>query len=623
MSGNTSSGSVNTTAVPKEVLAFYYPWYGNPATDNGAGWRHWVPNSTGTQSGAVAYQPSDGLYSSDDSTEVAHQLAEAKAAGITGFISSWWGPGDYTDKNLSVELQQAQQNGMKITAIIEPGAVSGTGDALVSSIESDLSYLVKNYGSNPAWLSVDGKPVAFLYADVTKSLTAAQVNSIISYAQTLSPQGVEIMGEYGYPYNANWNGIFAYTNAGDINGMSLSQASSWYNAIQSNRLPQERAAGQITTATVIPGFDNSASTGGVNDTVVSRDSGTLYSTEWQDAINSNPDWVLVSTWNEYHEGSSIEPTTAYGTQYLQVTAQYAKQFMGSAYTGTSTGLIQNTASAATTTTPAPTTTTPAAIAPTTPPASSITTPGSTSTTAAHTVTTTTIDNNPPAAGPSTIDIAVSGDSWQGDAEYMVKVDGTFVAGGVAQVQHVTGAGEVYQLVGNWSASDTHDVQISFLNDAFGGSASTDRNLYVDSIAMNGKTYASTSAALMSDGSHDFIIGGNSAVTHGATDTISLNLSEDAWQGNAQFQISVDGKTLDVPQEVTALHSAGTSQDFVFSGNFGPGTHDIGISYVNDAYGGTPQTDRNLYINSLSFDGKSQAGLEMYGNGSVHFTVSSY
>jgi hypothetical protein len=466
--------------------------------------------------------------------------------------------------------------------MLEPGSVSGTGSALVSSIENDLSYIVQNYASNPAWLTVGGKPVIFLYADVTSSLTAQQVNSVINYAQTLSPNGVEIMGQYGYPYNASWNGQFDYTNAGDLNGMSLSQASDWLNQRFDTLVPQEKSAGMISTATVIPGFDDSIANGGVDAIVDPRNNGTLYSTAWQDAIASNPDWVLISTWNEYHEGSGIEPTTAFGTQYLTETAQYAQQFMGSAYTGTSTGLIQN---------------------------------GGTSSAGSG-------DSPPPVAQQSTIDIAVSGDSWKGDAAFAVKVDGSLVMQGVAQVQHATGADEVYQLVGDWSASGTHDVQISFLNDAYGGKPSADRNLYVNSIAMNGTTYAGTSTALMSNGSHDFIIGGNSPVAASAPDTIDLNLSEDAWEGDAKFRISVDGKTLDVPQTVTALHNQGASQDFVFSGNFGPGTHDIGIAFVNDAYGGTPQTDRNLYINSLTFDGHSQAGHEMYANGTVHFTVSS-
>jgi hypothetical protein len=48
-----------------------------------------------------------------------------------------------------------------------------------------------------------------------------------------------------------------------------------------------------------------------------------------------------------------------------------------------------------------------------------------------------------------------------------------------------------------------DVQVSFINDAYGGSSSEGRNLYVNSISENGVTDAGTSAALYSDGTSNF------------------------------------------------------------------------------------------------------------------------
>ena len=86
-----------------------------------------------------------------------------------------------------------------------------------------------------------------------------------------------------------------------------------------------------------------------------------------------------------------------------------------------------------------------------------------------------------------------------------------------------------------------------------------------------------------------------------TSTLKLSLSEDAYQGDAQFSVAIDGKTIGSPQTVTALHSSGGAQDFSFSQALTAGTHDVAVSFINDAYGGSGATDRNLYINGASVD----------------------
>ena len=47
---------------------------------------------------------------------------------------------------------------------------------------------------------------------------------------------------------------------------------------------------------------------------------------WQAAINSNPDWVIITSFNEWPEGTYIEPSQAYGDRYLGLTAEWAGRF---------------------------------------------------------------------------------------------------------------------------------------------------------------------------------------------------------------------------------------------------------------------------------------------------------
>lgn len=91
----------------------------------------------------------------------------------------------------------------------------------------------------------------------------------------------------------------------------------------------------------------------------------------------------------------------------------------------------------------------------------------------------------------------------------------------------------------------------------------------------------------------------------------LNISEDAYSngdatsdanGDAAFTVSVDGKQLAGTFYAVASHAAGASQTFTFKGNWAPGSHTVAVNFVNDASGGTATTDRNLYVNDVTYDG---------------------
>ena len=97
-----------------------------------------------------------------------------------------------------------------------------------------------------------------------------------------------------------------------------------------------------------------------------------------------------------------------------------------------------------------------------------------------------------------------------------------------------------------------------------------------------------------------------------------------WQGDPEFIVTVDGVQQGGVNDVSAVHSAAQSQAFTFQGNFGPGQHDVGVTFINDAYGGTADTDRNLYVDSIDYDGQhyASATAALYSNGTVDFIVGT-
>ncbi len=230
-------------------------------------------------------------------------------------------------------------------------------------------------------------------------------------------------------------------------------------------------------------------------------------------------------------------------------------------------------------------------------------------------------------GSDTLVLTLSEDAYLGNAQFTATIDGKSL-GPAQSVTALNGPGqtEAFTYTGTF-APGPHTVGVSFLNDAYGGTAQLDRNLYVKSVAIDGAVAPQSSASLLTAKTVSFAIPNapSTPVTTAAaapSDTLVLNLSEDAYLGNAQFIATLDGQPLGAPQSVTALHTLGQSQAFTFAGNFGTGSHDLAISFINDAYGGTPALDRNLYVSGASFDGVNQPGVSanMMANATKHFTV---
>jgi glycoprotein endo-alpha-1,2-mannosidase len=90
-----------------------------------------------------------------------------------------------------------------------------------------------------------------------------------------------------------------------------------------------RAAGpgKISTVTIIPGYDDRSTGRPPPRPVTNRWGGEVYRALWQAAIAARPDWVLITSWNEWHEGSEIEPSVEYGSLLLDETALSARRFL--------------------------------------------------------------------------------------------------------------------------------------------------------------------------------------------------------------------------------------------------------------------------------------------------------
>lgn len=289
---------------PKLLWAFYYPWYTS---------RQWNSN-------LLIDHPLEPYNSADRGTIERH-VRQAKEAGIDGFISSWWGPGGDTDDNLRTLLDVAAEQDFSVTVYFE--TLTEDDHLPQHEIVRWLTYLLRTHGNHPAFAQVDGRPVVFLWASgavplgtwkaALDEVRQAGVNPF-TLGMGYSLSNLEVFdGLHEY-------GVFTIE---DLEGTVLATG----KGVRSYNLLTEDGQPRLWAATVQPGYDDRLIPGR-EGLLQERGDGDFYRRTWDAALRSSPDWILITTWNEWWEHTHIEPSQGFGELYLDITRDYARAWKG-------------------------------------------------------------------------------------------------------------------------------------------------------------------------------------------------------------------------------------------------------------------------------------------------------
>jgi hypothetical protein len=294
---------------------FYYPWYGH--------WRQWnIKDHSPPETWASNYlpdilpgkfKPSEELYNSMNITIVEKHLTWMKRAGIQLGISSWWGQAHYTDnafnKIISSDITNRAYPGFKWSILYEK---EGFEDPSIEEIISDLNYIKSKYVSSTHYLKIGGKPVIFVYnAQNTGYIPLDDYNR---WKKAKSETGFYIVFK-----------VDPIAIGADPSGMD-----SWYQYAPSKRYDRQGD----WSAMVSPGFwkyheESPRLARNIND----------FELAVQRLANADVQFKLIKTFNEWSEGTGIEPANlvnhddedgfsmnslSYGTQYLDILAKYFK-----------------------------------------------------------------------------------------------------------------------------------------------------------------------------------------------------------------------------------------------------------------------------------------------------------
>lgn len=287
------------------VLAAYYPW--------------WGPGAYGDPT--LSDRPADRRFTSD-AAGVLSMAEQARANGIDGLVMSWAG---------------AQENGAALDLLID--AQERTGGTTSLYLETRQSAAEPGGPPRPAvlkqWIEeglARSNSAAFLKAGTEPVVFVFEMGALGPPAwqwilDQLAAAGhrVRLVGDALTP---NYLKVAWGTHIYNPNFQSIAELTAWNRSFSLGMrlLDSASPSDHAFIATVSPGYDDQALRGTLNPIVARGSQGERYAGTWNAAFAASPEWVFVTSWNEWIEGTHIEPGEETGSLALSQTADFARRF---------------------------------------------------------------------------------------------------------------------------------------------------------------------------------------------------------------------------------------------------------------------------------------------------------
>lgn len=298
----------------KCVFAFYYNWYGNTEF-NGKEihWEHGVIKNADYKGNADDIKGKDNLatnfypelknYSSTDPKIIARHLDMMAKAKIDVVVVTWWGVDDFGSSALPILFDEAAKHDIKVCFHIEP--YNGRG---AESLRANIADLTKQFGSHPALYRMDGQPCFFIYDSYLTS--ASEWARVCLPEGDLTIRGTEldskIIGlwvkdkEQDYFLDSGLDGFYTYFAA---TGFTYGSTPVNWKGMQEWATQN----GKIFIPCVGPGYVDTRVRPWNTATTRDRKDGKYYADMFQAAVESGTSYIGITSFNEWHEGTQIEP----------------------------------------------------------------------------------------------------------------------------------------------------------------------------------------------------------------------------------------------------------------------------------------------------------------------------
>jgi len=300
-----------------QVLVHYMPWYRAKPFSESWGW-HWTMNhfdpeksENGQRQIASKYYPLIGPYDSADPHVLEYQTILMKLSGVDGVIVDWYGRTDLWDyaqlhRNTELLIEAARKTELGVVICYEDQTIPALvkeqrfdESERVSHAAGELRWLTENWFHFDNYIRLDGKPVLLSFGQ----------SGLSNEEWTACLQSVETPIAYFSQNHRRSAAIGAFDWPLPQRGLA---------AIE--RFENDSRDWPFRIPVAFPRFVDIYAEAGVHESWGRIDdaSGRTFETTFRQALSMSPELIQIATWNDWGEGTQIEPSVEIGYRDLEM-----------------------------------------------------------------------------------------------------------------------------------------------------------------------------------------------------------------------------------------------------------------------------------------------------------------
>jgi hypothetical protein len=354
------------------IGAHYYPWYGKQSN---------LILGGGNWESGIAHTPRLGSYSSENREIIKEHVQYARKAGIDFFMLEWTGPGldeDLIIREHCIPVFESMRMPFCITydsyftlhktETTLSWDLSEKYDSLRTKgakMGEDFKYLLKNYFSHPQYYTIHQRPVVFIFlayryrdsegylkkirtvegmpdggpfliGDMVPAYTKSSLpnfHDIVSYLWNTPLSGIcpRVFRSWFHPLERS---VFITSDLDALSGYNLlnldNHVLDTYDGVMKNLKKQAVQLKKNWIPFVFPGYDDRNLRGENRERYcIDRGRhGEFYAEILRKGMTyTDPSlgMIIITSFNEWHEGTEIEPSIESGYLFLDITSEIVQK----------------------------------------------------------------------------------------------------------------------------------------------------------------------------------------------------------------------------------------------------------------------------------------------------------
>jgi hypothetical protein len=336
----------------KPLLVHYMPWYVAKPYSGSWGW-HWTMNhfdpdvvTSGKRQIASWYYPLIGPYDSLDPAVLEYHVLLMKLAGADGVAVNWYGTEHFNDyaiinqRTLAL-LNYTRKAGLKFCLCYEdqtiPLEIDGghlTASAAISHAQQTMLYAQRIYFSDLSYLRLSNAPV-FLnfgpqyFKNDSDWVTIFSVLNATNRPAFFTEDNRLAAGLGAFDWPPMW------MSGGGTNTLTPAQLQNYLDSFE-----QKAGSWPAYISSAFPRFHDIYAQAGVGASYgyLADASGATLTNTLRRALTNKSAFVHLVTWNDFGEGTMVEPTLEYGYRDLSMIQNFRRQYLDPDFTYTTNDL---------------------------------------------------------------------------------------------------------------------------------------------------------------------------------------------------------------------------------------------------------------------------------------------